>query len=354
MADSTAGTGRKPQMLTGAFVTAWAWDQDVSVPEKLLLLAIADQSGRDGAWIFGAQKELATLTGMGVRTVRRHLAVLEERGLIRRCAQYELGSRLADRIELAVTADSVPANLAATLSPANGQSIPAKSATGQSGRTLHSSSTSKPIDSSLEVKEEVPGQSGRNAELTGEMRADVDELLRRRHKVNGQVVSEGEMLIAAAALDEFNRQIGSDFGLGANLRSITMRIRERPSWDAAKHVRLVQSACRLRWWEHKGGRRRATPAVIYGERAFENVVQDARDEQQAREVQAADHGLIDKTWPDGRSWQELTNPEQENAKQAVLMGIRPWEPREAPAPLNGNGNGKVVRTFNSRTLLDAD
>lgn len=86
-------------------------------------------------------------------------------------------------------------------------------------------------------------------------------------------------MLAAASLAEFNRQAGTDFGLGANHGSIVMRIRERPSWDAPRHIRLVQSAFRFRWWERQGSSRRPTPAVIWGnERCFEQVVQDAVEE----------------------------------------------------------------------------
>lgn len=108
------------------------------------------------------------------------------------------------------------------------------------------------------------------------------ELLRTGKKVDGKLVTPVEMAIAAAAIHTFNRCFewkGSqtaDYGLGANLKSIVMRARDRPSWDASKHVRLVESAWRIRWWESNGSsNRRPTPNVIYGGNAFENVVQDA-------------------------------------------------------------------------------
>ncbi|HEV2790408.1 MAG TPA: hypothetical protein VGV69_03820, partial [Solirubrobacterales bacterium] len=111
------------------------------------------------------------------------------------------------------------------------------------------------------------------------------ELLRTGKKVDGKLVTPVEMAIAAAAIHAFNRcfewkgRTESDYGLGANLKSVVMRIRDRPSWDAGKHVRLVESAWRVRWWEHNGSsERRPGPNVIYGGNAFENVVQDAGDE----------------------------------------------------------------------------
>lgn len=111
------------------------------------------------------------------------------------------------------------------------------------------------------------------------------ELLRRGQKVGGRMVQPIEMAIAAACIATFNRcfewkgKSGSDYGLGANLTSIVERARQRPSWDICKHVRLVESAWRIRWWEKIGRNdRRPHPNVIWGPKSFENVVQDAGDE----------------------------------------------------------------------------
>lgn len=120
--------------------------------------------------------------------------------------------------------------------------------------------------------------------IEGDIINDGVELLRVGKKVDGRLVTPIEMAIATAAIDTFNRHYqhkgreGSDYGLGANLKSIVMRARERPSWDVAKHVRLVESAWRIRWWERNGNDRRPGPNVIYGGKSFEQVVQDAADE----------------------------------------------------------------------------
>jgi hypothetical protein len=109
---------------------------------------------------------------------------------------------------------------------------------------------------------------------------DAGEQLRRKVKVDGRLVTPREMSLVAVVMAEFNRQSGSDYGIGAHVKPIVGRIRERPSYDAGAHVRLVQSAWRLRWWERNGRGRRPTPAVIYGNAGvFEQVVQDAVDEK---------------------------------------------------------------------------
>lgn len=128
----------------------------------------------------------------------------------------------------------------------------------------------------------------RDCEVPDEMRADAVALLKGKRKVAGHVVTPGEMARAAAGLAAFNRcfvwkdREESDFGLGAALTSIVMRIRERPTWDPSKHVRLVESAWRIRWWEQGSKPRRPNPNVIYGERAFEQVAQDAKEEAEGK------------------------------------------------------------------------
>lgn len=126
--------------------------------------------------------------------------------------------------------------------------------------------------------------------LTTDLIEDAEALIERKTKVDGRMVTAEEMAIAAVAVAEFNRQSGSEFGLGAHVRAIVGRVRERPSYTPDAHVRLVQSAWRLRWWERSGRGRRATPAVIYGNAGvFEQVVQDAVDEKKGV-VRSDDNG----------------------------------------------------------------
>lgn len=137
-----------------------------------------------------------------------------------------------------------------------------------------------------------------------ELLADAEALLAERRRVGGRVVTAAEMGKAAAALDAYNRCAGSDFGLGGQLTRIVMRVRDRPSWDAAAFVRLVESAWRIRWWEQveTSKRRRPNPGVIFGEGAFENVVQDAADEKR---------GTLEKN---GERRKRYTSPRHRNGE----------------------------------------
>ena len=145
----------------------------------------------------------------------------------------------------------------------------------------------------------MEGRSGASAclpllgdiEVPGSLLADADDLLRRKTKVDGRIVTPEEMARAVAAIAEINRQAEADFGVGAHLRAIVMRVRERPSYNVEAHVRLVQSAWRLAWWKRLGSKpgRRPTPAVVYGNaNVFEQVVQDAVDEKNKRPPQGGD------------------------------------------------------------------
>lgn len=122
----------------------------------------------------------------------------------------------------------------------------------------------------------------------GEVGFDAMDLLAQRRKVGGKLVTPRELALAAVGLITFNAKFewlgakGSDYGLGANLSEVVMRIRDRPSWDADTWVRLVESAWRMRWWEKKAGGRRPTPSVIWSPKAFEQVVQDATAEKRTQ------------------------------------------------------------------------
>lgn len=133
-----------------------------------------------------------------------------------------------------------------------------------------------------------------------EMRADAEAVLRSGKRIDGRKLTAEEVVKAAAALAEWNRQRGTESGLGANVTSLVMRIRERPSMTAEQHVKLVESAFRLKWWEKNGRGRRdrpLTPGVIWGSaKCFENVFQDAVAEARG-EKSAATRGRFTRQAP---------------------------------------------------------
>jgi DNA-binding MarR family transcriptional regulator len=66
---------------------SWAFKQNIEPGPKLVLLALADHAnGQTGLCIPG-QKSLAEQCSMSVRTVQRHIQVLEKSGLLRREAR---------------------------------------------------------------------------------------------------------------------------------------------------------------------------------------------------------------------------------------------------------------------------
>lgn len=249
-----------------AEATVWAWEEQKEIPpnEGILLLALADNATDDGLYI-GGHEMLQEKMGVSYTTVSRLLGKLEERKLFVRRPQYsESGGREKDAIRLA-------------MKPCD-----------EGG--LHRGSTRTRQEFGTEERKEDPPRGTRRRlslpdiplgiEIPDEIQKDAEQFLWAKRKVGGKVITPEEMLVAAAALAEFNRQAETHQGLASVLTSIIGRVRDRPSWDAEKHVRLVQSAFRIRWWERNGRRGgRLTPAVIYGnERCFENVALDAVDE----------------------------------------------------------------------------
>lgn len=82
--------------------TSWAWRQHLSeTGAKLTLVALADFADERGS-CYPSQATLASMTSQGVRTVRRHLKELEERGYLVRESRYGHGHRTTDRYVLAL------------------------------------------------------------------------------------------------------------------------------------------------------------------------------------------------------------------------------------------------------------
>lgn len=326
---------------------------DVTSGEKLLLFAIANRVDECGVG-FPGRERLAREACCRPETVTSNMRRLVDRGLVARFERRrENGSRTSDWIVLApLRADRVP------LQDAIGSDYPAE-LLGVARRGSGEESAGE-VSAPGQVRktggpEQSEEQSDRHSSSTSasewlgvgdEMRADGEGLLKAKRKVATRIVTEQEMMVAAAALAEFNRQAKADYGLGANLTSIVMRIRDRPSWDAAKHVRLVQSAWRIRWWERRGDdKRRAGPNVIYGEGSFDKVVQDAADEAHGTLV-APVLRLKDRLH-DGMAWDELPRYVQDNLKENELMRLGYEDSAAlpaAPALRNGNNgsNGRVV------------
>lgn len=247
---------------------AWALTVPVGGNEKVMLLGLANHAHADGTEAYPSLDTLATYGSCDRSTARRNVRKLCAGGWI---VEDGKGPKGTDRYRLQMGGGDLP-----PVAERNG------------GTAASEGVAPVPPEPSIEPKEgsSSSGQAAMDFDdgVTPEMREDAAKLLKRKVKVAGHVVTPAEMAKAAAALCEFNRQASSDYGLGAHLTPVVGRIRERPSYDAAALVRLVQSAWRLKWWERNGrGGRRATPAVIFGNvGCFENVVQDAIDEKNGK------------------------------------------------------------------------
>jgi DNA-binding transcriptional ArsR family regulator len=139
-------------------IDALRWAQRVttgSPGRKIVLMVLADFASEEG-YAFPSQARICEVSEQGERTVRRHLADLEEMGLIRRTHRYRKdGTRSSDAFLLMMPAEDQPANLASC-------------ATGQSGHDYRPESTELPANmaplvrpptgDSLEPPEDPPGE----------------------------------------------------------------------------------------------------------------------------------------------------------------------------------------------------
>lgn len=249
---------------------SWALGVPVGGNAKVVLLGLANHAHADGSNAYPALDKLAEYAACDRSTARRNVRKLEELGWI--CRDGE-GPRGQHSWQLAMGAEPFSTG-GGNLPPGGSTGVAKGVALAPPEPSIEPTASSSSEPSVVEPFEDVPDG----------MREDAATLLKRKAKVGGQIVTVEEMSLAAVALAEFNRQADSEFGLGAHLKPLVGRIRERPSYGAGEHVRLVRSAWRLKWWERAaGGSRRATPAVMYGnERVFEAVVQDAVDEKAGR------------------------------------------------------------------------
>ncbi len=88
----------------------WAFELELEPNLKLVLLALADRSDDDGQSYYG-QTTIAKKCSMGERTVRRHLATLEEMRLLTRTARMRPDGR-GRTSDLYTLVKDQPANVA--------------------------------------------------------------------------------------------------------------------------------------------------------------------------------------------------------------------------------------------------
>ena len=106
---------------------SWAYKQDLEPGAKFVLVTIANFADGTGS-CYPDQDRLSAMTGMGLRTIRRHVQALEAAGMLTRAKRYrDDGTRTSDEYQLTT---ELPAKLAA----GEAESLPAKPA-GSEGST---------------------------------------------------------------------------------------------------------------------------------------------------------------------------------------------------------------------------
>lgn len=267
----------------------WAFETTTgNSGRKAVLVSLAVMADKSSGRCEAKQETIARQVEAEVRTVRRHLADLEKAGLIARRSQFRIdGRRRGDEfLLLAPWVTEWPDGQAAKLAGGEGETTGHIDRAPPDKNDPTARTETAPLERPLGNDHLENNRTASSAPRASELDVDAAELLKGKQKVGSKIVTEQEMAVAVAALRAFNLAAGSNFGIGTQLTKIVGRIRERPSWTAAVHERLVASAFRLKWWERSGrSPRRPTPSVIYGNAdVFEQVIQDAKDEHEGKPV----------------------------------------------------------------------
>lgn len=339
-----------------------AAQRDLTPGEKLLLFTIANRVDEYGIG-FPGRERLAAEACCRPETATANMKRLTKRGLLARFERRRPnGSRTSDWLVLAplltdrggmydAPAAEHPEPVAAVARKCSGEESSGEvSVGGQVRKTGGPEPSEEPSDKT--VIHTAGGQGELWDAVPDEMQVDALEALRTKRKVGSRLVTEREVRIAAVSLSEWNRQLDKRASLLPWLERIVRCARDHPSWDEAKHVRLVQSACRLRWWERRGAHKRPEPKVIWGSpEQFERVAKDASDEAAARRELDSDMDPTTKRYDGNRAWQTLTPAEQANVRESITMGYRPWAREDEPVPVVTNGHHGSV---NATNFLTAD
>ena len=111
-----------------------AWDMDLPMGQKMLLLALCDHANDDGV-CYPSQEKLAQKCSMGERTVISHIQWLERHGIVSRERRQNTQRRKSDLYQITLSnytpepANSAPANSApAKFSPEPANSAPSEPA----------------------------------------------------------------------------------------------------------------------------------------------------------------------------------------------------------------------------------
>ncbi len=118
----------------------WAYEQEAkNCGERFVLVVLADFADADG-FCFPGQATIAAMTCLDERTIRRHLAKWQARGIIRRRARFRSdGKRTSDIYQLCAPSDRLrpPNKIARSKEIAASSELPGKATTNQNGRRLN-------------------------------------------------------------------------------------------------------------------------------------------------------------------------------------------------------------------------
>jgi hypothetical protein len=214
----------------------WAFDvEGLSPSQKLVLLGLADNADRGGI-CWPSQAELVEKTGLAERTVREHLNLFEDRGLIAKEPRLKIKGRgRASDIYRLAGGDDQPAT---------------------DGRPTGNSQHDQPATDNTPLIEEPPKEPPKNQKRVGK-----------------KVVSDTELALAAAVVSLFNSYAGTGLSVYAHLTPIFGRNPEKPDYTETHHRKIIEAVfAGEHWWSGA-----PTPRIIYGNAGiFEQSIELAR------------------------------------------------------------------------------
>jgi hypothetical protein len=201
--------------------------------------------GHDG--FSATRRELATVAGIGVRTVDRYVAILEKVALL----QVERGHGAANIWMLS----NMPT------SPERGVSKNGTTQTGEGSKNDTGGSVEK-----------------RHPHVTK------NELQEKRQLGLGAEVVRAREALGPSVLAEFNKRSGRVWSNGS-LAAIRERLDENPELTLADHVKILDAAFADPWWEEV----MPPPRVVYGSaELFERRIAEASGKRRSRNEHPAD------------------------------------------------------------------
>lgn len=268
--------------------TVWAWGQSLKAPQKLLLLALADEANTDGMVLGTSQSTLASRMGKTERTIRTQIGVLKEQGLLMVMPAYRTkGSKGGRAVDVYLLTLPLFESVLARLSEEGEKRLPevfdkglpevfGTSETGSESQTGRLPEVFDEKDASISSCI-YPVEDSRTQEKASTLNAVAASKVVAGGKVPNVTIdklklNDDEWQAALVIIRAFNEGAGTKFRLMGSrgdrptehLKRIVGRLRDNPEVTLDEHLAMIDRVCSNPWWKGTP----TTVGVIYGPKVF--------------------------------------------------------------------------------------